>query len=184
LQKIYDLIDQYQLREQIRWIGVPHSTGDLGEIYRLIADRNGIFVHFARFEAFGRVILESMVSGLPTFATEFGGPSELIEDGQHGFLINPTDAKATADKILHFLEACDRDPEHWKSISDRGIQRIQDEYNWQHHTTQLLLLAKLYSFWNYVQRENREALLRYLDTLFQLVYKPRAATILEQHMNQ
>jgi sucrose synthase len=184
LQKIHDLIEQYQLREQIRWIGVPHSTSDLGEIYRLIADRNGIFVHFARFEAFGRVVLEAMVSGLPTFATEFGGPSELIEDGHHGFLINPTDPKATADKILHFLETCDRDPEHWKSISDRGIQRIQDDYNWQHHTSQLLLLAKMYSFWNYVQRENREALLRYLDTLFQLVYKPRAATILEQHMRQ
>lgn len=185
LQKLHDLIEQYQLYDCIRWVGIPFSSYDLGEVYRVIADKSGIFVHFARFEAFGRVILEAMVSGLPTFATEFGGPAELIDEtGGHGFLINPTDYRASTEKILNFLEQLDRDPASWNSVSDRGIQRVRDEYTWRIHTSQLLMLAKLYSFWNYVYRDNREALLRYLDTLFQLVYKPRAATILEQHMNQ
>ncbi|MBW4443594.1 MAG: sucrose synthase [Plectolyngbya sp. WJT66-NPBG17] len=181
IEKLHRLIDHYQLHEQIRWIGKRLSNPDLGEMYRCIADREGIFVHFARFEAFGRVLLEAMISGLPSFVTEFGGTTEIIETDKYGFLINPTDLQGSARKILEFLDRSSADPNYWQSMSTRSIQRIHDEYNWQHHTRQLLLLAKLYSFWNYVHRESRESLLHYLDALFHLIYKPRAETILEQH---
>lgn len=181
IEKIHRLIDYYQLHEHVRWIGERLSNPDLGEMYRSIADRRGIFVHFARFEAFGRVLLEAMVSGLPSFATEFGGTTEIIEDDKHGFLINPTDLDGSTRKILDFLDRAYADPNYWEQLSAKSIQRIHDEYNWQHHTRQLLLLTKLYSFWNYVHRESRESLLHYLDALFHLLYKPRAESILEEH---
>jgi sucrose synthase len=181
IAKIHQSIDHYHLHEHVRWIGKRLSNSDLGEMYRSIADRKGIFVHFARFEAFGRVLLEAMISGLPAFATEFGGTTEIIEDDKHGFLINPTDLEGSTRKILNFLDRADTDPTYWETISAKSIQRIHDEYNWQHHTRQLLLLTKLYSFWNYVHRESRESLLHYLDALFHLIYKPRAEAILEQH---
>lgn len=184
IEKIHRLIDHYQLHDRIRWIGQRLSSSDLGEMYRSIADRQGIFVHFARFEAFGRVLLEAMISGLPSFVTEFGGTTEIIENDKHGFLINPTDLEGSARKILEFLDRADADPAYWQSISVRSIQRIHEDYNWQHHTQQLLLLTKLYSFWNYVHRESRESLLHYLDALFHLIYKPRAEAILEQHQKQ
>ena len=184
IQKIHNLIEQYDLQNHVRWVGMRLSSHDLGEVYRSVADRHGVFVHFARFEAFGRVLLEAMVSGLPVFATEFGGAIEIIEDDHYGFLINPTDFENSTRKILEFIERCDRDPKYWQEISQRGMNRIHDEYNWQIHTRQLLLLTKLYSFWNYVHRESREALLRYLEALFFLIYKPRAETILAQHMQQ
>ncbi|MBD1825319.1 sucrose synthase [Cyanobacteria bacterium FACHB-DQ100] len=184
IEKLHRLIDHYQLHEHIRWIGKRLSNPDLGEMYRCIADRQGIFVHFARFEAFGRVLLEAMISGLPAFVTEFGGTTEIIENDKYGVLINPTDLQGSARKILEFLDRADADPNYWQSMSDRSIQRIHDEYNWQHHTQQLLLLTKLYSFWNYVHRESRESLLHYLDALFHLIYKPRAELILEQHQKQ
>ncbi|NEQ27647.1 MAG: glycosyltransferase, partial [Microcoleus sp. SIO2G3] len=144
----------------------------------------GIFVHFARFEAFGRTILEAMISGLPTFATEFGGALEIIQDGENGFHINPTDLDGTAEKILRFLTECDAHPERWQEISDRAIERIQKQYNWQSHTRQLLLLTKIYSFWNYIDADSRDALHRYLEALFYLLYKPRADQILAEHMKQ
>jgi sucrose synthase len=181
IEKIHRLIDHYHLHQHIRWIGERLSNPDLGEMYRCIADRRGIFVHFARFEAFGRVLLEAMISGLPSFATEFGGTTEILEDDRHGFLINPTDFQSSTRKILDFIDRVDADPDYWESISAKSIQRIHDEYNWQHHTQQLLLLTKLYSFWNYVHRESRESLLHYLDALFHLLYKPRAEAILEEH---
>ena len=184
IAKIHRLIDHYQLHDRIRWIGQRLSSSDLGEMYRSVADRQGIFIHFARFEAFGRVLLEAMISGLPSFVTEFGGTTEIVENDKHGFLINPTDPQGSARKILEFLDRADADPNYWQSLSVRSIQRIHEDYNWQHHTQQLLLLTKLYSFWNYVHRESREALLHYLDALFHLVYKPRAEAILEQHQNQ
>ncbi|GAP96533.1 sucrose synthase [Leptolyngbya sp. NIES-2104] len=184
IEKIHRLIDHYQLHNHIRWIGERLSNPDLGEMYRCIADRQGIFVHFARFEAFGRVLLEAMVSGLPSFVTAFGGTTEIIEDDRHGFLINPTDLQGSARKILEFLDRADADSDYWHKMSNRSIHRILDEYNWTRHTQRLLLLTKLYSFWNYVHRDSRESLLHYLDALFHLMYKPRAELILEQHQNQ
>lgn len=181
LEKLHHLIHQYDLHRHIRWLGLRLPSRDMGEAYRVIADCRGVFVHFARFEAFGRVILEAMISGLPTFATQFGGALEIIQDGKHGFVINPTDLAGAAEKISNFIDECDAEPQYWQEISLRGSQRARDEYNWPLHTKQLLLLAKIYSFWNYVYRDNRQMLLRYLDALFYLIYKPRAEMILEQH---
>jgi sucrose synthase len=182
--KLQVLIEQYSLHGHIRWLGIRLPAGDLGAVYRSIADQRGIFVHFARFEAFGRTILEAMISGLPTFATQFGGALEIIQDGHNGFHINPTDLGGAAEKILHFLQRCDAQPEYWQEISDRAIQHIQDHYNWSTHSQQVLLLTKVYSFWNYVDADSRDALKRYLEALFYLLYKPRAEQILAAHLQR
>ncbi|MEM7717031.1 MAG: sucrose synthase, partial [Cyanobacteria bacterium P01_A01_bin.68] len=65
--KLYRIIDEYNLHGKIRWLGVRLSKNDSGVVYRVIADRQGIFVQPALFEAFGLTILEAMISGLPTF---------------------------------------------------------------------------------------------------------------------
>jgi sucrose synthase len=141
-------------------------------------------VHFASFEAFGRSILEAMISGLPTFATQYGGALEIIENREDGFIINPTDLEGTAQKILGFLDECAKNPQHWQEVSEWMSQRIINKYNWSSHTSQLLLLAKIFSFWNFVAPENNEARDRYMESLFHLIYKPRAEKILEQHMHK
>jgi sucrose synthase len=172
------------LQGRIRWLGMRLQNGDRGAVYRLIADQQGLFIHFAQFEAFGRTILEAMISGLPSFATQFGGGAEIIQDGENGFHINPTDFDGTAQKILTFLHDCESDPAHWQKISDRAIQHIQVQYNWPTHSQQLLLLTKIYSFWNYIDPDRRTALQRYLEALFYLLYKPRADQILAAHMQR
>jgi sucrose synthase len=182
--KLQILIEQYSLHGHIRWLGIRLPAGDLGAVYRSIANQQGIFVHFARFEAFGRTILEAMISGLPTFATQFGGALEIIQDSNNGFHINPTDLEGAAEKILHFLQQCDAQPEYWQEISDRAIQHIQDHYNWSTHAQQVLLLTKVYSFWNYIDADSRDALKRYLEALFYLLYKPRAEQILAAHLQR
>ncbi|HEY9835678.1 MAG TPA: sucrose synthase, partial [Vampirovibrionales bacterium] len=53
MQKLYSIIEQYNLYNKIRWLGVRLSKGDSGELYRVIADHKGIFVQPALFEAFG-----------------------------------------------------------------------------------------------------------------------------------
>jgi len=183
IEKLHGIIKEYNLHSHIRCLGMRFTGTELGEAYRVIADRRGIFVHFARFEAFGLTILEAMISGLPTFATQFGGALEIIHDQEDGFHINPIDLEGTAKKILHFIDQCDAHPQYWYDISERAVAQIRNKYNWQLHAQQVLLLAKIYSFWNYSQN-NREVLLRYLEALFYLLYKPRAELILEQHMHR
>jgi sucrose synthase len=184
IKKLYAIIDKYKLQGRIRWLGVRLSKSLSGEIYRVIADRQGIFVQPALFEAFGLTILEAMITGIPTFGTQFGGPLEIIQDRVNGFYINPTNHEDTAQKILDFLSKCEQNPNYWYEISTRGIDRVYSTYTWKIHTTRLLTLARTYSFWNYSSKENREDMLRYLEALFYLIYKPRAKQLLAQHMSR
>ena len=181
IEKLYQIIDQYKLHGKFRWLGVRLTKTESGEIYRVIADHQGIFVQPALFEAFGLTILEAMISGLPTFGTQFGGPLEIIQDKVNGFYINPTHLEETAEKILEFDSKCGQNPNYWYEISTRGIDRVYSTYTWKIHTTRLLSLARMYGFWNFNSKENREDLLRYLEVLFHLLYKPRAQQLLEQH---
>jgi len=179
--KLYRIIEEYNLHGKIRWLGVRLAKSDSGEIYRVIADHKGIFVQPALFEAFGLTILEAMISGVPTFGTQFGGPLEIIQDKVNGFLINPTQLEDMAQKILDFVSKCDQDPHYWEKIAHQGIERVYSTYTWKIHTTRLLSLARIYGFWNYTSKENREDMMRYIEALFYLIYKPRAQKILEEH---
>ncbi|WP_016949989.1 sucrose synthase [Anabaena sp. PCC 7108] len=184
IEKLHDIINEYHIQGKIRWIGMRLPSRNMGEAYRIIADNQGIYVHFALYESFGRSILEAMISGLPTFATKFGGALEIIDNQNGRFYLNPTDLAGTAKTILDFLDQCDQSPEYWHKFSQWMIQRIRHKYNWNLHSEQLLLLAKMFSFWNFVAPEDHEARDRYMETLFHLVYKPRAEKILEQHLGR
>ena len=184
IKKLYAIIDQYNIHGKIRWLGVRLSKSLSGEIYRVIADSQGIFVQPALFEAFGLTILEAMITGIPTFGTQFGGPLEIIQDGVNGFYINPTNHPETAQKLLNFLAKCEDNPNYWYEISARGIDRVYSTYTWKIHTTKLLTLARTYGFWNYSSKENREDMLRYIEALFYLIYKPRAKALLAEHANR
>jgi sucrose synthase len=184
IEKLYGIIDQYNLHGKIRWLGVRLSKSDSGEIYRVISDRRGVFIQPALFEAFGLTILESMITGLPTFATRFGGPLEIIQDQVNGFYINPTQHEEMAEIIDTFVSKCDHQSDYWLEISQRAIERVYSSYTWKIHTTRLLTLARIYGFWNYISQENREDMLRYVESLFHLLYKPRAQALMEQHMHR
>ncbi len=184
IEKLYRIIEQYNLYGKIRWLGVRFSKSDSGEVYRVIADHRGMFVQPALFEAFGLTVLEAMISGLPTFATRFGGPLEIIKDKVNGFYINPTHLKETAAIILEFVSKCEQNPSYWEEISSQSVERVYTTYTWKIHTTRLLSLARIYGFWNYVSKENREDMLRYVEMLFYLLYKPRAKALLEQHLQR
>ncbi|NMG58000.1 sucrose synthase [Geitlerinema sp. P-1104] len=182
MRKLYESIERYNLHGKFRWLGVRLPKVDSGEVYRVIADRRGVFVQPALFEAFGLTILEAMISGLPTFGTQFGGPLEIIQDKINGFYINPTNLEEMAQKLVDFATKCQQNPDYWLEISQKGMDRVYTTYTWQIHTSRLLSMAKTYGFWNYSSQENREDMLRYLESLFYLIYKPRAQAMLAEHM--
>lgn len=179
IERLHELLADYGLYGSVRWLGKRLTSLDLGEAYRVIADLGGIFVQFSRFEAFGISLLEAALSGLPSFATQFGGSLEIIRDGENGFLINPTEPAETAQKIVEFVERCEANPQVWQDISQRAIASVREKYSWQRNAQKLLLLAKIYGFWKNTSQEKKEALHRYLEALFHLIYKPRAAKILD-----
>jgi glycosyltransferase involved in cell wall biosynthesis len=56
-------------------------------------------------EPLGRSMVEAMVLGTPVLATNRGGPSELIVDGESGFLAPPRDPRAWARLIIELLHS-------------------------------------------------------------------------------
>ncbi|MEE4243104.1 MAG: sucrose synthase [Desulfopila sp.] len=174
IHRIHELFDEFGLDGQVRWLGKRLHKELSGELYRYIADRKGAFVQPAFFEAFGLTVIEAMASGLPTFATQYGGPLEIIINGESGYHINPNHGERSAAKIADFFEHCQNDPEHWKKLSQGAIQRVEEKYTWKRYAKRLLSLTCLYGFWKYATDLERAETDRYLEMLYHLQYKPLA----------
>jgi glycosyltransferase involved in cell wall biosynthesis len=54
-------------------------------------------------EGLPNVVLEAMAAGLPVVATDVGGLSEVVQQGETGWLVAPKDVPALADAISHLL---------------------------------------------------------------------------------
>jgi sucrose synthase len=178
---MHQYIEQYKLKEYIRWLRGAPDRKRLPEYYRVIADWKGIFVQPALFEGFGLTVIEAMRSGLPTFATKYGGPLEIIEDEISGFHIDPVDGKGTTGKIIKFFRTCESNPSYYEKISQRAVDRVEKTYNWSLYSKNLLSLAKIYGFWKYTTNLEMSELNAYLDLMYHTLYKPRADKILEMH---
>jgi sucrose synthase len=126
IKKMHALIEKYQLKGQIRWIAAQTDRNRNGELYRCIADTKGAFVQPALYEAFGLTVIEAMNCGLPTFATNQGGPAEIIVDGVSGFHIDPSSGDDSSNKIADFFEKCKVDATYWSEFSVAGLQRINE----------------------------------------------------------
>ncbi len=178
---MHHLIEQYGLQNKIRWIGKLFRKDQTGEVYRVVAEHKGIFVQPALFEGFGLTVLEAMRSGLPIFATMYGGPLEIIQDHVSGFHIDPVNGNESSNKILEFIQKCKKDPSYWNKISSNAIKRVDTAYNWGLYAKKLFSLAKIYGFWKYTTHIEMEEMTAYLDVLYHLLYKPKASAILAEH---
>ena len=181
IHEIHNYIDKYNLQNKIRWIGRPLRKDESGEAYRLVADKKGIFVQPALFEGFGLTVIEAMATGLPVFATKYGGPLEIIQNKRSGFHINPVHDDESTKVIVDFLNKVDDDPDYWEKIAANAIERVKKDYNWKLYARKLLSQAKIYGFWKYSTDIENRGMQAYLDLFYHTLYKPRAKELLEEH---
>lgn len=174
---MHQLMDQYGLDGQVRWLGIHLDKHLSGELYRCIADTRGAFVQPALFEAFGLTVVEAMASGLPTFATRYGGPREIIEHGISGFHIDPNHGAAAADLMAEFMQRCVREPEHWQKLSEGAIARVRSHYTWELYAERMMTLSRIYGFWKYVTNLERDETRRYLEMFYGLQFRPLAQSV-------
>ncbi|KAM0898712.1 hypothetical protein ACQ4PT_021773 [Festuca glaucescens] len=177
INKMHSLINKYQLKGQIRWIKAQTERVRNGELYRCIADTRGAFVQPALYEAFGLTVIEAMNCGLPTFATNQGGPAEIIVDEVSGFHINPLNGKEASDKIAGSFQKCKEDPIYWNKMSTAGLQRIYECYTWQIYATKVLNMGSMYGFWRTLNKEERQAKQRYLQMFYNLQFRQLVKTV-------
>ncbi|OOG25675.1 sucrose synthase [Thioalkalivibrio denitrificans] len=174
IERMHALFDDHDLDRCVRWLGVRLDKTLSGELYRCIADRRGVFVQPALFEAFGLTVIEAMASGLPTFATRYGGPLEIIRHGTSGFHIDPNHGETASAELAAFLERCQKDPAHWDAISRGAIARVEERYTWRLYAERMMTLSRIYGFWKYVTNLERAETRRYLEMFHALQYRPLA----------
>ncbi len=172
--RMHELLNEHGLDGQVRWLGMRLDKQFSGELYRVVADNGGVFVQPALFEAFGLTVIEAMASGLPTFATCYGGPLEIIEDGISGFHIDPNHGAAAANRIVDFFTRCRQEPAYWQELSAGGIDRVESRYTWKRYANRLVTLSCIYGFWHYASDLDRQETRRYLEMFYNLQFRPRA----------
>ncbi len=177
IQHMHELIENYDLQGELRWLGTQLDKSLLGELYRYVADTRGAFVQPALFEAFGLTVIEAMSSGLPTFATCYGGPQEIIKDGVSGFHIDPNHGEKATKIILDFFERCEKEPDYWNTLSAGALDRVKKRYTWKMYAERMMTLSRIYGFWKYVTNLERDETRRYLEMFYSLQYRPLSEKI-------
>ena len=82
-------------------VSIKGRTHDVKSVLR----NSEIFVLTSRFEGFGLVLVEAEEMGLPIVAFNCPfGPSEIIEDGKNGFLIEPDDIESFVQRLALLMD--------------------------------------------------------------------------------
>lgn len=89
-------------------------TAGFAEVY----GRASVFVLPSLSDGFGYVVAEAMASGLPVIVSTRTGAADLITEGVNGFVVNPRDVNALADR-LQFLA------NHPERLSQMGLAARQ-----------------------------------------------------------
>lgn len=101
-----------------------HLLGDRKDAARIVAGFD-VAVLASLHEGLPNTVMEAMAAGVPVVATAVGGTTELIADGETGFLVPPADAEALAQRILYAL----RNPDWSAHMAAEGCRHILDQFS-------------------------------------------------------
>lgn len=107
---------------------------EVPELYRLCAETHGVFVNPALVEPFGITLIEASACGLPIVATNDGGPRDIVENCDNGFLVDVADTEKIAAALRNLLV----DREVWESCSNNAINGVRKHYSWHAHCKKYL----------------------------------------------
>jgi glycosyltransferase involved in cell wall biosynthesis len=86
-----------------------------------------IFAFSTFYENLPFAVLEALSSGLPVVTTNVGGIPEMIESGRNGFLVQPSNARELAEKILYYIEH----PAAVSEMAFRARKTILERFDWR-----------------------------------------------------
>lgn len=84
-----------------------------------------IFALASAYEAFGLVLVEAMLAGLPVVATRVGGIPTVVSEGETGFLVEPGQPQVLADTLL----ILQRSAELRQALGQKGRARALAEFS-------------------------------------------------------
>lgn len=120
------LVQDLNIENNVEFIGVRH------DITRLL-HRFDLMIMPSIWEGLGIAVIEAQASGIPVLVSNVPGMSELVEQGQTGYLFKPENPDAIFQALDHFLS----NPENHEQViknarkqceQNFGIKKMISEY--------------------------------------------------------
>jgi glycosyltransferase involved in cell wall biosynthesis len=105
------------LQKRVHFIGYRR---DIPSLLRSL----DLYVHPARFEGMPNAVIEAMAAACPIVATDVDGARELIQHGEHGWLVRPEDPAALASVLGEAL----RDSHEAQRRGTTAQQRVAEHF--------------------------------------------------------
>ena len=112
-QELESFCQNHNLAERVKWVG-RLDYAQLGVFFRG-AD---VFVLPTLEDTWGVVVLEAMVVGKPILCSQWAGASEMVVEGENGYIFDPYKPEAVAEIMRRFIE----NPQLITSMSHKSQQ--------------------------------------------------------------
>jgi glycosyltransferase involved in cell wall biosynthesis len=103
---------------------------------KLISNCLAVVVPSVCYESFGLVVLEAFACGKPVVGSNHGGIAELIVEDETGYLFDPGNSHALAEKINMVLNY----PEKLKEMGHAARKKVESEFNSYLHIKKIIEL--------------------------------------------
>ncbi len=115
MEEVRKMIAEYSLANYVDLLGEKKNVIDY-------YTRASVFLCTSRWEGFGMVVTEAMECGLPVVSFKTDGPSEIIRDGENGYLVDNFNLEQFADAVERLM----KDEKLRKEMSENASVRARD----------------------------------------------------------
>jgi len=127
LTELQDNIRKYKLEDRVVMVPFQQNITQIWDSIDIAV------VPSTEPEPFGMVAIEAMLSKKPVVAANHGGLTEIVIEGQTGYLFTPNDATALANAIEKLLVT----PDLAVSFGEAGYNRAVEHFSLQSHVEKL-----------------------------------------------
>ena len=93
------MMDKYDLYGKMAIPKRHDFEYEVPALYRIAAEKRGVFINPALTEPFGLTLLEASATGLPIVATNDGGPNDIVQNCDNGILTDPHNSKEISKSL-------------------------------------------------------------------------------------
>jgi len=122
-------------RLQLKNVTFTGWIDDREKYFDILSHTKALIVPSVWVETFGIVILDAFQCGVPVIATNRGGVPLVVENGKHGFVVDPT-----VPEIISRLDAIIDNPSLWGKMSRACLDYDFRKYSWDSNAETLLQL--------------------------------------------
>lgn len=116
-EELQSKIKRYDLENQVHLMGMQPPAK--------LFEKIDIFVFSSKFEGLSNALLESLQYGKPVICYDTASNSEIISDGQNGFLIEPNNIEQFTEKVIQLAE----NTESYQQMQLNGQEVLQKKFD-------------------------------------------------------